>query len=80
MESILKYEKVISFSLWEIIQYIVGAIRNAELAMKHYPGWICRYHIGKSVPEIYVDDLLKRGNVEINLRKELGDWWTCFGI
>ena len=72
-------KKVISFSLWGNNPiYCVGAIRNAELAMKHYPGWICRYHIGKSVPEIYVDDLLKRGNVEINLRKELGDWTGMF--
>jgi protein O-GlcNAc transferase len=72
-------KKVISFSLWGSNPiYCVGAIRNAELAMKHYPGWICRYHVGKSVPEFYVEDLLKQGNVEINLRKELGDWTGMF--
>lgn len=38
--------KIISFSLWGCAKnYIVGAIRNAELRYKIYPDWICRFYV-----------------------------------
>lgn len=38
--------KVISFSLWgHDKNYIIGAIRNAELRCKIYPDWVCRFYI-----------------------------------
>lgn len=40
--------KLITFSLWgNDPKYCVGAIRNAELASKVYPGWTCRFYIPK---------------------------------
>ena len=41
--------KIISFCLWgDLPKYNVGAIRNAELAQKIYPDWICRFHIANT--------------------------------
>ena len=37
--------KLITFSLWgQDPKYLVGAIRNAELASEIYPDWICRFY------------------------------------
>jgi hypothetical protein len=45
--------KVLSFSLWGAkAPYTVGAIRNAELALAVYPGWVCRFYCGTSVPAV----------------------------
>ena len=72
-------KKVISFSLWgKEPKYCVGAIKNAELAKKHYPDWICRYHIGKSTPNKYIEELNNFSNVETILRPEDGDWTGMF--
>lgn len=39
--------KLITFSLWgNDPKYVQGAIRNAELAPKIYPGWTCRFYVG----------------------------------
>ena len=44
--------KVIAFSLWgDNPKYNVGAIKNAELAKVVYPGWVCRFYVGASVPQ-----------------------------
>ncbi len=44
-------KKVISFSLWgDKPFYNVGAIRNAELALEHYPDWVCYYYVSNDVP------------------------------
>ena len=59
-------KKIISFSLWGSNPiYTLGAIENATLAEKHYPGWICRYYLADSVPEEIIDLLSNRDNVEI---------------
>jgi|10_taG_2_1085330.scaffolds.fasta_scaffold00844_15 hypothetical protein len=72
-------KKVISFSLWGNGPiYCVGAIKNADLALDIYPGWTCRYHIGRSTPQHYIEDLKNRKNVEIVLRKEEGNWEGMF--
>jgi hypothetical protein len=72
-------KKVISFSLWgDKPIYCVGAVKNADLALKFYPGWVCRYHIGSSTPSNYIEELKKRGNVEIFLREEEGNWEGMF--
>ena len=50
--------KIISFSLWgNDPQYCVGAIRNAQLAQKHFPEWECRFYCGMDVPGIYITAL-----------------------
>jgi len=72
-------KKVISFSLWgSSPKYCVGAIKNAQLAFKHYPGWVCRYHVGSSTPQKYVEELENFSNTEILLRKEEGNWNGMF--
>ena len=72
-------KKVISFSLWgSDPKYCIGAIRNSELALKHYPDWICRFHIGQSTPPEIIEDLRNRTNTEIVLKSEGGDWTGMF--
>ena len=72
-------KKVISFSLWgPDPKYAIGAIKNAELALKYYPDWICRYHIGSSTPDGYIKELESKSNVEIVLKDEEGNWEGMF--
>lgn len=72
-------KKLITFSLWgDNPKYTIGAIRNAELAEKIYPGWICRFYIGKSVPKEIVDSLQSKVNVEIIHMNEFGNWSGMF--
>jgi len=72
-------KKIISFSLWGTDpKYCTGAIRNAELALKHYPDWVCRFHIGQSTPPEIIEDLRNRTNTEIVLKSEDGDWTGMF--
>jgi len=72
-------KKVISFSLWgENPKYTIGAIKNAELANKIYPDWICRFYCGKSVPEKILSNLKKFDNVEVIQMDENGDWTGMF--
>ncbi|MBX7185722.1 MAG: hypothetical protein K1Y01_11315 [Vicinamibacteria bacterium] len=71
--------KVISFSLWGANpKYTAGAVRNAELALRIYPGWVCRFHCGSSVPEQTLARLRQFPNVELRLRDEPGDWSGLF--
>lgn len=59
-------KKIISFSLWGNIRlYCIGAIKNALLAKKYFPGWICRYYYDESVPEIIIEYLKSLDNVEL---------------
>lgn len=65
-------KKVISFSLWGNIRlYCIGAIKNAILAKKYFPEWICRYYYDKSVPEIIINYLKSLDNVEVIFINEL---------
>jgi hypothetical protein len=55
-------KSVISFSLWgRHAAYNYGALINAALAPKVYPGWICRFYVGADVPQATVDRLLGAG-------------------
>lgn len=72
-------KQIISFSLWgDNPKYTVGAIKNADLAMNIYPGWICRFYIGKSVPSNIIESLQSKNNTEIVLMDEQGDWNSMF--
>jgi hypothetical protein len=71
--------KIISFSLWgQNPKYLVGAIKNAELALEIYPEWKCRYYLGTSVPRGTEMELESFSNVEIINRPEWGDWRGMF--
>lgn len=50
--------KIISFSLWgNNPKYCVGAIRNAQLALKHFTDWTCYFYYDDSVPAEYINIL-----------------------
>ena len=54
--------KIIAFTLWgSNPRYLRGALHNAELALKVYPGWTCRFWIDASVPMDLVDALRSCG-------------------
>lgn len=72
-------KKVISFSLWgDDPKYCVGAIKNADLAKKFYPDWICRFHVGTSTPREYIKQLKSKNNTEVVERQEKGNWEGMF--
>ncbi len=57
--------KVLSCSLWGAkAPYTVGAIRNAELALAVYPGWVCRFYCGTSVPAATLQALADMRHVQ----------------
>jgi len=71
--------KLIAFSLWgEDPKYCVGAVRNAILADKFYPEWVCRFYVGTSTPGITLDALAACLNVQIIRMDEPGDWKGMF--
>ena len=75
--------KVISFSLWgDNPKYTVGAIKNAELAKIIYPGWVCRYYVGDSVPADCIQKLSSFDYCEIVKMNVPGNWegmyWRFF--
>jgi len=72
-------KKLITFSLWgNNPKYTIGAIRNAELSEKIYPGWVCRYYIGESVPDKIIETLESFSNTEIIRMGESGNWSGMF--
>jgi hypothetical protein len=61
---------VISFSLYGSHRlYCEGALRNTELALIHYPGWICRFYLDDTVPPDYRTELAARGAQLIRVTK-----------
>lgn len=72
-------KKLITFSLWgDNPKYTIGAIHNVILAREIYPNWICRFYVGKSVPEEIVSRLESFGNTEIVKMDEAGNWSGMF--
>lgn len=62
----IKKYKIISFSLYgDKDKYILGAYENAHLARLLYPGWICRFYYGPTVPKNVIAELDKLPNVEL---------------
>ena len=71
--------KLITFSLWgQDPKYLIGAIKNAKLAKKIYPDWVCRFYVGQSVPFSVVHELKKMKNVQVVEKKDFGDWKSMF--
>lgn len=73
-------KKIISFSLWgDDRKYTIGAIKNAELAPHIYPGWICRFYCGDSVPSEIIDELLRFDHCELVKKSgEPNNWASMF--
>lgn len=59
--------KVIGFSLWGTgSQYLIGALRNADIAKELYPDFQCWFYIHRpTVPENIVKELSSKTNVKI---------------
>ena len=71
-------KKVIAFSLWgSDPKYCVGAVKNAELTSKIYPGWEPWFYCGSSVPKDYMTEIESNGGTIIS-RPESGDWTGMF--
>lgn len=71
--------KLITFSLWGAdLKYLIGALKNADLAKTIYPGWICRFYVAESVPYHFVKDLEDKDNCEVFYRPGPGDWKSMF--
>ena len=71
--------KLITFSLWGAdLKYLIGALKNADLAKTIYPGWICRFYVAESVPYHFVKDLEDKDNCEVFFRPGPGDWKSMF--
>jgi hypothetical protein len=72
-------KKIISFSLWgSNPKYTIGAVKNAQLLNKIYPGWIARFYCGMSVPKDIIKELENSENCEVILINEPGDWRGMF--
>jgi hypothetical protein len=67
--------KLISYCLWgNNTKYTIGAIKNADLAEKFYPGWVCRFYYSNSVPENIIQELKKRKNTQLYNINDNGNW------
>ena len=59
-------KQVISYSLYgNQLRFSVGAIKNAQLAQRFFPGFTVRYYYGKSVPKWVLSTLLMFEHVEL---------------
>lgn len=72
--------RIISFSLWgDNPKYTIGAIRNAELTNKIYPGWLSRFYLGSNVSTKIIDQLKAIPNTQIVTKfSELNNWTGMF--
>ena len=64
--NLYKKKRIISFSLWGKIRlYCIGAIKNALLAQKYFPEWICRFYYDSTVPLCIINYLNSLKNTEL---------------
>lgn len=55
-------KKIISFSLYGSEPlYLEGAVKNAELCPRVFPGWTCRFYISQEIDTELIDRLKKLG-------------------
>ena len=63
-------KRVISFSVWGSNHaYTQGAVENAKLQPKIYPGWVCRFYCDTKVPPEIIKELKDLGS-EIIMKPE----------
>lgn len=53
-------------------KYTVGAVRNAQLAQKIYPGWTCYFYVSEDVPQDIIIQLADHGGKIIKMGD--GNW------
>ena len=80
-------KKVIAFCLWgDDPTYTCGAVRNAELAKKIYPGWECWFYIAQSTmwaspwvaPCLRGESMENLDNCKVIEMPEEGNWDSMF--
>jgi protein O-GlcNAc transferase len=60
--------KVIAYSLWgDNPTYTIGAIKNADLAARLFPDWVCVFYCFDSVPTDIISQLQSRSNVVVRM-------------
>lgn len=65
-ENLNNKKKLICFSLWGNNDcYNWGALENALLAKKIYPGWTCRFYVGKNIISDVINKLQELDNTEL---------------
>jgi len=64
--------------------YYAGALRNLELARRHYPGWTPWFYVGRSVPAPFREELLFRGAFLVDMSRQREDWsatmWRFYAL
>ena len=50
----------------------MGAIHNAQVAKKIFPGWVCRYYTDGTVSRDIMNKLKAEGNTEFVEIKDIG--------
>ena len=76
--------KIISMSVWgNDPSYSIGAIKNAQIAKKLFPDWMCRIFVNETVPTYYINDMLKLTNVElaqVDRKNVFGAYWRFYSM
>lgn len=71
--------KVISFALWgSDKKYLIGALRNVEIAKDIYPDWVCRFYLAHEVPFGIRYELKNHDNAQIVEVPQVGNWVFSF--
>ena len=71
-------KRVISFSVWgDNHAYTAGAVANALIAPKVYPGWVCRFYCDSKVPTDDLKALIDLG-AEIVMKPESDDFMGLY--
>lgn len=70
--------KVISFSLWGTDKkYLIGSLRNVELAKQIYPDFQCIFYVDQLVPTSIIDQLEENGAQVVQM-DTIGDYRSLF--
>jgi len=71
--------KLIVFAIWgNNLKYLIGAVKNAQLASVIYPSWKCRFYVDSLVPESIIYQLEQINNTEVVRIYGIGDWKFSF--
>jgi hypothetical protein len=68
-------KKIISFSLWgNSPKYLIGALKNADLAKEFYRDWECHFYCNKDVPTDLIESLREKPNAKVHVEDGDSDW------
>lgn len=68
-------KKVISFSLWgNDPKYLIGALKNTDLAKEFYKDWECYFYCNKDVSPDFIESLAEKPNTKVHVEDGESDW------